>query len=475
MERSSSEEQTISSTCSPVVLTLTGVCNIRNVRQIQRNKIKETLRLKNPSYEQAIRTNPKARYALSQWIKYYQEQEDGSLEIPLGCWRRTKDFLERSNCKVTVEDRRVSQPVDVRQSTIKLRDYQQGIPERCLEAPEGIFRLATGMGKTVVALKVHEILKQKTLYIVPRLDLLDNVSQEYEHYFGTTPGIIQGNKFDIKDFTVATIQSLQKRIARGVLSSQEFGLVIADEIHLYVPAKSRRAIQHFSPRFLYGFTGTLDRTDGQGAAISWMFGPTLEDRDLPGLVPKVRVATYSGSIPTFQYSESVDLQVSNERRNQLIVDLLRKSVTEGRRVICLTKRVEHYQLLGTLLAEYLGDGIVICNSDDKRVARKEKMAQLKISSDYKVIFGTLALLGVGVDIPSADTLLIAGDLKSSVLTTQAVGRIRRLFDGKKQPEVIDIYDSGCVYFRKQGKLRQKHYESLGWEITNYEDSIPRSL
>jgi superfamily II DNA or RNA helicase len=117
-----------------------------------------------------------------------------------------------------------------------------------------------------------------------------------------------------------------------------------------------------------------------------------------------------------------------------------------------------------LQAQGTSDGIVICNSDEKREARKDKMNRLKISSDYKVVFGTFSILSTGTDIPSADMLLIAGDLKSSVLARQSVGRILRIFEGKPNPVIIDIYDTGNPIFRRQGKLRQQLYSKLGWEI-----------
>lgn len=466
MGSSLNEESTISSTSSEIVMRLTGLCNIRNVRSAQRNKIKEKLKLKNPTYEQAIRTNPRARFAISQWIKYYQEEDDQTLTIPLGCWRQAKEFLEKSGFKVALVDERVSQTIDSGISQIRLRDYQSGVPNSCHKSTEGIFRLDTGFGKTIIALKIHEILQQKTLYVVPRLDLLDNVVKEYETYFKKTPGIIQGKNHSVKDFTVATVQSLQKRIREGKLSREEFGLVIVDECHLFVPSKWRGCVQFFSPRHLYGFTGTCDRSDGQGEAIKWFFGDIVDDRTLPGLVPRVRVATYSGALPTFRYDETVGFQVKDKRRNAFITSLLQESVERGRKVICLTKRVDHYQLLKDLLAERMGlSGLVVCNSDDKREDRKDKMNSLKDGSmDFKVVFGSLGLLAVGIDIPKIDTVIFAGDLKSSVLTRQAAGRCLRLFIGKKHPEIIDIYDTGNPIFRRQGKFRQAFYKKLGWSI-----------
>jgi len=39
-----------------------------------------------------------------------------------------------------------------------------------------------------------------------------------------------------------------------------------------------------------------------------------------------------------------------------------------------------------------------------------------------------------------------------------------LFEGKKQPKIIDIDDFGCGILHNQARLRKNFYKSSGWEI-----------
>lgn len=454
---SASTSGSSSPTTRSTSLRIAGALELRGIPKGLADRIKKYLRLKNPSYEQACRANPSARYALSEYVKYYVDaRPDGPMTIPRGVLGKL------SHEDIAYEDDTVSVPVDVTKSSICLRDYQEGVAEHAIKHTDGIFRLSTGFGKTLVMLKIHELLKEKTLVIVPRIDLLDNVVAEYERYFRGKCGRIQGKVSDIKDFTVGTIQSVRNQIESGTLKDDMFGCIIADECHSYIPEKSRSAIEFFRPMHRYGLTGTLDRSDGQGAAISWVFGPALCDRELPGLVPEVRLHEFRGYLPVLRYDEAVTLQAENEERNEMIRDIVRKAIEEGRKVLVLCKRVEHYKSLRPD-----EDGHIECNSDADRGDRKAMMASLKDGTlGYKAIYGSMGLLSTGVDIPSLDTLVIAGDLKSSVLLRQSSGRILRLFSGKETPRIHDVIDVGNPVFRKQGKLRQQAYASLGWKIIN---------
>jgi superfamily II DNA or RNA helicase len=60
----------------------------------------------------------------------------------------------------------------------------------------------------------------------------------------------------------------------------------------------------------------------------------------------------------------------------------------------------------------------------------------------------------GLDIPALDTLFLAtpmGDVE------QAVGRILRPFEGKKDPVVVDFRDDKVTMFARMGEMRDKLY------------------
>ena len=197
-----------------ISMIVDGSLTISGLPKENREEIKSWLELLNPSYQQAIRINPRAKYAISEYIRYYQEdRRTGDLIIGRGNLERIRHYLERRQLQSTFVDRRTLVGISKRKtSTITLRDYQQGIPDTLSRSSQGIIKLYTGYGKTLIALKVAELLQQKTLIIVPTAKIYDQFVQEYNKYFDSDIGQIQGNKFDVKDITVAMVQTLKNRI-----------------------------------------------------------------------------------------------------------------------------------------------------------------------------------------------------------------------------------------------------------------------
>lgn len=427
--------------------------------------------------------NTRALYGTPKDYKYYTSSKDegGWLRIPRGHLSRVKDLAEE------VVDETVDAPAKLT-STIKLRPYQEGIPERVVAHREGILRLGTGFGKSVLALKVAELLQQKTLIIVPRTHIKAQFEAEIERYFQFDPRKLGAG------IKVCTLQSLLRAKARAasdlgssngahsVGSSEGFGLVIVDECHTSVAQKSRAVIQSLAPKYLYGLTATPRRSDGQGEAIGFLFGPILVEGDLPRTAPSVELVPFHGHIPVWEYAEIIKHQTENEERNALIASIVQREASAGRKVLVLTKRVAHYEVLYELCVgagAHTRGGVgaeqnplrednrfVKLSSTGSAKARALELDSLRSGSrDFSVLFGTHSLLGTGFDCAALDTLIFAGDLKSDVLTEQSVGRVLRLFEGKPTPRIIDIQDVNNVLLFRQAKERRKFYEKQGWQVT----------
>jgi superfamily II DNA or RNA helicase len=159
------------------------------------------------------------------------------------------------------------------------------------------------------------------------------------------------------------------------------------------------------------------------------------------------------------------------------------AVFEGRKVLVLTKRIEHYEKFKEFFPP--SNAFRYISSDNKN--KNELLTKLKKGSEeFSAIFGTTSMLSVGVDIPMVDTLVIACDMSGKVLTTQSVGRALRSFRNKKQPIIIDFHD-GWKWdydmkqkglppiefnstFNRQFKSRLEYYLYKGYEI-NYKGGM----
>jgi superfamily II DNA or RNA helicase len=93
--------------------------------------------------------------------------------------------------------------------------------------------VATGSGKTVMALNIISRVGKKTLIIVHKEFLANQWKERIEEYIpSATVGRIQGTTFDVegKDIVIGMIQTLYNR-DYGETAFAEFGLTIIDEVH----------------------------------------------------------------------------------------------------------------------------------------------------------------------------------------------------------------------------------------------------
>ena len=440
-----------------------GGITISNLTGKQESIIKEGLSILNPVYAVMKRQgNIRALYAIPEYIKYFKKTPDG-LEVGRGVLPRLNrhfseviDDVQIDLVKPTLKEKL--------KTNIKLREYQIGVTDIILPNIQGIIRLDTAFGKSIIAMKLIEETQLKTLIVVPRLDLFKQFRDDILKSCGYDCGVINGANFKIKDITVATIQTLKNRDLKEIES--KFGMCIFDECHTYQTGKSEKVVRSFNPLRLYGMTGTADRSDGQGEAIKFMFGDIIIDRCLPSEKPHVEIVSCCEPVWGDTYATIIDAQVDNITRNKLIANIAVRELKEGRKILILTKRTIHYDRLFELLPGTFQTFRI--KSQLKTFERKRQddfLGRLREGNkEFDIILGTFSLLSTGINIPALDTIIFAGDLKSSVLATQSVGRILRLFEGKKSPKIIDIDDTKSGILHHQALLRKRFYKDNNWEI-----------
>ena len=363
------------------------------------------------------------------------------------------------NIKYDLTDINLSEPLKFNG---ELRDYQVGIVDEILEAGNnGVIKLGTGFGKTLIACEIIRKLNKTALIIVPRVSLLTQFKDTLKEFYNYEAGIIQGQTRIFKDITVASISSLKKG---DIDKLSESSIVIMDEAHTAISNKRLGIIQSFNPKYLYALTATPARSDGQGDAIFFTFGKVLINKALPQEKPQVQIVKSDAEIEvSHEYHEMIDEMVENVNRNFLIARLAESEAENGRKILILTKRIEHYSNITRLIE---GDYKIHCiSSDMKQSERDELLTKLRNNEQvFDIILGTYSMLSTGVDIPALDTIIFAGDLKSDVLAEQSIGRILRIFKGKQHPKVIDIDDNLNGILHRQHLARRKFYKDNEWEI-----------
>jgi superfamily II DNA or RNA helicase len=424
---------------------------------VKREAIKKKLTLKNPAFWKLK--------AMGKWVGNtpeeftYYEQEGECLIVPRGLLGRLERYLEvkidRSNL--------VNIPSKAKFSPILLRDYQNVIMSswEAKKPSEGIFCLSTGSGKTILALDLIQKLGLTATILVPNNVLLTQFVEEAKTHLNYEVGIINGKEKTIKDITVVCVASLFNNNPLLDELVAKTSVLVVDECAGFVSAERVKIIEAFKPSYLYGLTATPEREDGQSDAIFFYFGDIIEEYEAFQISPVVEVVDTETFIPIkIQYNEMVDLMINNDSRNTLIAWHIYRETMAGRKVLVLTKRVEHYKLLREKLPD--NEKFVSADSSDSEI--HEKLNRLRENKeDFCAILGTFALLGTGFNIEKLDTLIIAGDLRSQILTHQSSGRVLRLLKDKTA-KIIDFYDSQNGIFKNQFNQRRKFYEKKKWVV-----------
>ena len=329
-----------------------------------------------------------------------------------------------------------------------------------------------GAGKTVMALEVIHRLKRPAAVIVHKEFLMDQWADRIMSFFDIGKddiGFVQRDvcEFQKKKIVIIMIQSL---LAREYPKSMfdYFGTLCVDECHRIAAQEFRKAIVMFPARYRIGITATPRRADGMENVFFWHIGGIAVEGEHRQLRPKIKVIKTNLELTQrdlrnmydFRGKQNlnkvVDYLIVDDKRNRIIIGLLKKALRANRKILVLSGRLAHLERLKSMIdMEMLKDGdrhtvgyYIGGMSEEERT----------ISATRQLIFGTFAMAQEALDIQDLDSLFLVTP-KSDI--EQAAGRILRLFEGKKEPVVVDFSDSIeiCVSMLRK---RVAMYRRLGY-------------
>lgn len=433
--------------------------------------LKKALTLDNPMYyklmNMAKRDSSKrgALYACPQYFQYFTMNGE-VLIIPRGMRVRLLSFLDKVGVEYQVKMDFIFKPLtgEFKKSFDgDLRDHQKSAINVVDDnTNEGIFLMGTGTGKTVVGLELIMKKGGTATILVPNTALLDQWKNELKDFYGIEASTIYAKEKKVSGITIATFQSLYEytKICKELIENTS--TLIVDEVHGAVSKEKTKVISRFRPTNIFGITATPNREDKQGDAINFYFGNTLFEHHPTQANPIVEIIRTNVDIDVDEYPVMIEEMVENENRNRLITGLVTGELfSTDRKILVLTKRVAHAETLYKTFSN--NTKCYLISSKDKN--RNELLSSLKQGTkEFRVIFGTTALLSVGVDIPSLDTLIMCSDIKAETLLIQSSGRILRLFEGKEDPKIIDLWDNRNPILTRQFYARKRVYDARNWAI-----------
>jgi superfamily II DNA or RNA helicase len=336
----------------------------------------------------------------------------------------------------------------------------------------GIVRAATGFGKTVVSCAIMAEMKVPTLVVVHKEFLLNQWKERIEQFLpGAKIGLIQQDRCDYQGagVMIGMIHSLVGNRDYGEEFRNWPGLIISDECHRIGAETWSLMPTRFNSRWRLGVSATPRRKDGMEDVFFHHLGPVMFTSSEQRMIPKIRRVwtdwnmVQTASLNPNLVSKNVLLKFlcGNRARNTLIVNQLILAVEAGRRPMVLSERLNH---LDALESQFKRDWAA--KHKDKPVPTTGfyvggmKEEELDEAAKCTVIFATRQFAEEGLDIPVLDTLFLTIPMSD---VEQAVGRILRPCEGKKEPVVVDFRDDKVTYCQKAGGYRDRFYTQKGWK------------
>jgi superfamily II DNA or RNA helicase len=331
--------------------------------------------------------------------------------------------------------------------------------ERAIQAMcgwnQGIIHAATSAGKSAIILAAIARIKRKTLVIVHRKVLLEQLVADAKKWLhGATIGIVGDGKRDVADVTFCIDKSLIKALQTHPELFTDVGVVIQDECHLSPATTFQYLIDKLPARKRFGLTGTLKRKDRMEFLIHATFGNviatiTKDELEEAGRTTPVEVQVHETdtAVPDYVFSLSPSecwracetaIHTDPERRLraiQIVGSILH--VNPQARILILSRYVDPCYEMGRLLTQFnIKSGVVTGKEDD----HKRTCDELE-RGECSVIVATIGTVATGVNIKSlTDIILFSPVFSNELMLHQIRGRGMRVSPGKEKFTMHLMFD-----------------------------------
>jgi superfamily II DNA or RNA helicase len=348
----------------------------------------------------------------------------------------------------------------------------------------------TGSGKTFIASKILEHMKRSVLVVVSKSDLIDEWLKEIKkhtniHSRDIGIGADGKIKWEGKKLVVALVHTLAKD-REGDDFKKNFGIVIYDEIHRSVPPETFSTVADMFPsRYRIGLSATLERRDGLHRVFNFHIGgAVLKGKGAKKLNSTIAIINYKapkGTVPKqlpviTRRGIILKMLERDWARSHMICRYIKKFYnSEGRRCVVLSDRTRQLKEIREILIEEFHvtqedigyytksvyvetkkhqdkNNALITEHVTRPISQKERDRSRK---ECRIILATYKMMDTGTNILDLSGLILATPQTTAI---QAMGRIERFMEGKKQPIVIDVVDTRFRDTKIWAEERMKEYK-----------------
>lgn len=412
-------------------------------------------------------------------IRLYMKNKGQSFYTGLMAFVR--DILKKHKIEYFIVDSRNRPEVNLPNliftppSDFEEREYQNFTINRSLKFTRGILEMATGSGKTLVSTKlISEIKTYPFIFYVLTKDLMHQAHGVLSSCLNEPVGMIGDGKVDMKKISVCTIQTAIRAInannkkfkiddyvfddedtwdEKGIESSEKIEKIqklirmtkgiFFDECH-HAASRTCKEVLSASPLAYWRFAGSATpyREDNAGIMIQAMFGSKIVNVSASYLIkndflvkPYIFIEPIESSADFHSYPKIYEhCVVKNNKFNDHVAQTAKHLVSRGLSTLVLVQQYPQ----GDYLKEIIPDSVFVTS----RMTSKQRKDSLQDLRDKKIMcMIATSLADEGLDIPTLDSVIMAGGGKSVTRVNQRIGRtIRKNKASKKDKSIVVIYD-----------------------------------
>jgi superfamily II DNA or RNA helicase len=397
--------------------------------------------------------------------------------LPRGCLEEVAAVFKAHRVKVELRDERTTgQPINAAFRG-ELRPDQREAVTQILAHDQGILCAPTAFGKTVVGACLIASRAANTLVLVHRRQLMDQWRERLSAFLSTPIehiGQVGGGKSKRTGvIDVAVIQGLQRN---GEVKDfvADYGQIIVDECHHLSAFTFEQVLRQAKAKYILGLTATPTRKDGHHPILFMQCGPIRYHRSAKDatfsflkhqVIPRYTTFNCNDQNGAATIQDIYSALVSDEARNDLIVQDLKEALLAGRSPLVLTSRTEHLKHLTECLSGIAHRAFILKGGMGIRQRKKlaESIAAIP-PGESRVLLATGSYIGEGFDDPQLDTLFLAMPVSWKGTLQQYVGRLHRVHENKTEVRVYDYADVQVPMLARMFKKRLAGYAALGYTL-----------
>jgi len=409
--------------------------------------------------------------------------------LPRGCLDDLCKLLSDLKIKYAIRDERQLGSQFLVTFHGELRPDQQIAAEAMLAHDTGVLAATTAFGKTVIAAWLIAKRAVNTLVLVHRMQLQEQWIERLSTFLGLPAREIGrvggGRKKPTSVLDVAVIQSL---VRKGIVNDcvENYGQVIVDECHHLSAQSFELVVRQARAKYTTGLSATVARKDGHHPIVFMQCGPVrhrvnakaqaaarpfehvvvvrpTDFRPLQPACPDVRA----------QFQNLYRELIADDQRSRTICSEVVQAVRDGRSPLVLTERNDHLDSLASRLAPEVRNLFMLRGGMSRKSLEAVRLQMGAVSvGDERVILATGRYIGEGFDDGRLDTLFLTLPVSWHGTIAQYVGRLHRLYEGKREVRVYDYADLNVPMLSRMFDRRCRGYEAVGYTIQLPGNAVP---